>query len=92
MAGPAPNVRGSMFYFRLQEGEMLDRAPAITARLLTALLSQEDGRELWDLDQVHTTVSQLIDLNPAEPALRPFCERLGPLGSPMALDYQNRLR
>lgn len=88
LAGPAPNVRGNMFYFRLQEGNMLDRAPANTARLLTALLSQEDGRELWDLDQVHTMVSQLIDLNPAEPALRPLCERLGTLGSPAALDYQ----
>jgi hypothetical protein len=37
-------------------------------------------------------VSQLIDLNPAEPALRPLCERLGTLGSPMALDFQGRLR
>jgi hypothetical protein len=71
---------------------LLDRAPGLTARLLAVLLSQEDGREFWDLGQVHTMVSQLIDLNPAEPALRPLCERLGTLGSPMALDFQGRLR
>lgn len=92
LAGPAPNVKANMFYLRLQDENLLDRAPGLTARLLAVLLSQEDGREFWDLGQVHTMVSQLIDLNPAEPALRPLCERLGTLGSPMALDFQGRLR
>jgi hypothetical protein len=92
VAGPAPSVRGNLFYYRLQEASLLDNAPVVTARLLTALLSQEDGRELWDLDQIHLMVSRLIDLDPTEPALRPLCERLGALGSPMALEYQSRLR
>jgi hypothetical protein len=93
LAGSAPKVKGgNMFYFRLREESLLVRAPSLTARLLTALLSQEDGRGFWDLDEVHTMVSQLINLNPAEPALRPLCERLGTLGSPMALDFQGRLR
>jgi hypothetical protein len=81
-----------MFYYRLHEAAVLDRAPVLTARFLTALLSQEDGHNLWDLDQVHTMVSQLIDLDPTEPALRPLCEQLGRLGSPRALEFQNRLR
>ncbi len=90
--GPAPSVRGNLFYYRLQEANVLDDAPVLTARLLTALLSQEDGRELWDLDQIHVMISRLIELDPTEPALRPLCERLGTLGSPMALEYQGRLR
>ena len=92
LTGPAPEARGNMFYYRLHEAAVLDRAPVLTARFLTALLSQEDGHNLWDLDQVHTMVSQLIDLDPTEPALRPLCEQLGRLGSPRALEFQNRLR
>ena len=76
----------------LQEANLLDGAPVVAARLLTALLSEEDGGELWDLDQIHVMVSRLIELDPTEPALRPLCERLGTLGSPMALEYQGRLR
>lgn len=92
LTGPAPEVKGDMFYYRLQEAALLDRAPALTARFLTALLSQEDGHDLWDLDQVHTMVSQLIDLDPIEPALRPLCEQLGRLGSPRALEFLGRLQ
>jgi hypothetical protein len=90
--GPAPEVKGDMFYYRLHEAALLDRAPILTARFLTALLSQEDGHDLWDLDQVHTMVSQLIDLDPTELALRPLCEQLGRLGSTRALEFQGRLR
>jgi Domain of unknown function (DUF4020) len=89
---PAPEVNGDMFYYRLHEAALLDRAPALTARFLTALLSQEEGHNLWDLDQVHTMVSQLIDLDSTEPALRPLCEQLGRLGSPRALEFQGRLQ
>ena len=92
LTGPAPEVKGDMFYYRLQEAALLNRAPALTARFLTALLSQEDGHDLWDLDQVHTMVSQLIDFDPTEPALRPLCEQLGRLGSLRALEFQGRLR
>lgn len=81
-----------MFYYRLQEAALLDRAPALTARFLTALLSQEDGRELWDLDQVHTMVADLINLDATEPALHPLCEQLGRIGSPRALEFRGRLR
>lgn len=91
LTGPAPDVRGDMFYYRLQESNLLEGAPSITARFLTALLSHENGHDFWDLDQVHTMVNRLIELNPAEPALRPLCERLGALGSAMALDFQSRL-
>jgi Domain of unknown function (DUF4020) len=52
LTSPAPEVKGHMFYYRLHEAALLDRAPALTARFLTALLSQEDGHNLWDLDQV----------------------------------------
>ena len=90
--GPAPEVKGDMFYYRLYEAALLDRAPLLTARFLTALLSQEDGHDLWDLDQVHAMVSQLIDLDPTELALRPLCEQLGRLGSTRALEFQGRLR
>ncbi len=89
---PPPEVKGDMFYYRLHEAALLDRAPVLTARFLTALLSQEDGHNLWDLDQLHTMVSQLIDLDPTEPALRPLCEQLGRLGSPRALEFQGRLQ
>jgi Domain of unknown function (DUF4020) len=92
LTGPAPEVKRDMFYYRLHEAAVLDRAPVLTARFLTTLLSQEDGHNLWDLDQVHTMVSQLIDLDPTEPALPPLCEQLGRLGSPRALEFQNRLR
>ena len=92
LTGPAPEVKGDMFYYRLHEAELLGRAPDLTARFLTVLLSQEDGHNLWDLDQVHAMVSQLIDLDPTEPALRPLCEQLGRLGSPRALEFQARLR
>ena len=92
LAGPAPNVKGHLFYYRLQEAALLNRAPVLTARLLTALLSQEDGHELWELDQVHAMVSDLIDLDPTEPALRPLCEQLGRIGSPRALEFLGRLR
>jgi hypothetical protein len=47
LTGPAPEVKGDMFYYRLHEAALLDRAPALTARFLTALLSQEDGHNLW---------------------------------------------
>jgi hypothetical protein len=92
LTSPAPEVKGDMFYYRLHEAALLDRAPALTARFLTTLLSQEDGHNLWDLDQVHTMVSQLIDLDSTEPTLRPPCEQLGRLGSPRALEFQGRLQ
>jgi hypothetical protein len=92
LAGPPPDVKRDMFYYRLQEAALLDRAPVLTARFLTALLSQEDGHQLWDLDQVHTMVSDLIDLDATEPALRPLCEQLGRIGSPRALEFQGRLQ
>jgi hypothetical protein len=88
LAGPPPDVKGDMFYYRLQEAGLLDSAPALTARFLTALLSHEDGHDFWDLDQVHTMISQLIDHDPTEPALRPLCEQLGRIGSPRALEFQ----
>lgn len=86
--GPAPEVKGDMYFYGLYEAALLDRAPAPTARFLTAFLSQEDGHDLWDLDQVRTMVSQLIDLDPTELALRPLCEQLGKLGSTRALEFQ----
>lgn len=92
LAGPAPSVKRGMFYYRLHEEDVLGEAPVLTARLLTALLSQEDGSEIWDWDQIHAMISQLIDLNPAEQALRPLCEELGRLGSPRALEFRDRLR
>jgi len=92
LAGPPPDVKGDMFYYRLQEAKLLDRAPALTARFLTALLTHEDGQDFWDLDQVHLMISQLIDHDPTEPALRPLCEQLGRIGSPRALEFQGRLR
>jgi hypothetical protein len=91
LAGPAPDVKGDMFYYRLQEAGLLDRAPALTARFLTALLSHEDGHDFWDLDQLHTMISQLINHDPTEPALHPLCEQLGRIGSRRALEFQGRL-
>lgn len=92
LTGPAPEVKGVIFYYRLHEAELLGRAPALTARFLAALLSQEDGHNLWNLDRVHAMVSQPIDLDPTEPDLRPLYEKLGRLGSPRALEFQGRLR
>lgn len=92
LIGPPPSVRGDMFYYRLHEAAVLDAVPVATARLLTALLSQEDGNGIWDWDQIHTMVARLIELNPTEPALRPLCEELGRLGSARALEFGNRLR
>lgn len=92
VAGPAPSVKGRMFYYRLREDDVISLAPALSARWLTALLSNEDGIELWDLDHVDAMTSQLIDLNAAEPALLPLCEELGRLGSASALGFRNRLR
>jgi SIR2-like domain len=92
LAGPAPDLKRGMFYYRLQEAALLDHAPALTARFLTALLSREDGQQLWDLEQVHMMVSDLIDLDATEPALRQLCEQLGRIGSPRALEFQSRLR
>jgi hypothetical protein len=92
LAGPAPDVKRDMFYYRLHEAALLNRSPVLTARFLTALLSQEDGHQLWDLDQVHTMVSDLIDVDATEPALRPLCEQLGRIGSPRALEFLGRLR
>jgi len=93
LAGPAPCVKGNMFYYRLHEDAAPDgEAPVATARFLTALLSQEDGNDIWDWDQIHTIVAHLIELNPAEPALRPLCEELGKLGSTRALEFRGRLR
>jgi hypothetical protein len=92
LAGPPPLAKGNMYYYRLHEEDVLGLAPVLTARFLTALLSQENGNDVWDLDQIHTMVSQLIELDPAEPALRPLCEELGRLGSPKALEFLDRLR
>lgn len=92
LAGPAPESKRNMFYYRLHEEKLLERAPALTARFLMTLLSREDGHEFWYLDQVHAMVSQLIDLDPTEPALRPLCEQLGGLGSPRALEFEGRLQ
>jgi hypothetical protein len=92
LAGPPPSVKGRMSYYRLHEAGVLDEAPVVTARFLTALLSQEDGNNIWDWDQIHAMVARLIKLNSAEPALRPLCEELGRLGSVRALEFCNRLR
>ena len=89
LTGSAPEVKGGQFFYnRLHEAAVLDRAPVLTARFLIALLSQEDGHNLWDLHQVHTMVSQLIDLDSTEPALRPLCEQLGRLVSPAHWNFR----
>jgi len=93
LAGPPPNVKGRMFYYRLNEEAAIDNAPVVTIRFLTALLSQEKGNDIiWEWDQIHEMVSRLIDLNPAEQILRPLVEQLGRLGSPRALEFHDRLR
>lgn len=92
LTGPAPSVKGNMFYYRLHEEDSLEKTPALTARFLTALLSQEDAKELWEWEQIHAMVANLIESNPAEPALRPLCEQLGRLNSPRALEFRDRLR
>jgi hypothetical protein len=92
LTGPPPSVKRTMFYYRLHEEAVLDDAPVPTARLLTALLSNEDGHDIWEWDQIHEMVERLIGLNPAEPTLRPLCEQLGRLGSPRALEFGARLR
>ena len=84
--------KGNMFYYRLHEEDVLDAAPVLTAQLLTALLSQEDGNDIWDWDQIHAMAAHLIELDPAGPALRPLCEQLGRLGSARALEFRDRLR
>jgi hypothetical protein len=66
LAGPPPLAKGNMFYYRLHEEDVLDGTPVLTARFLTALLSQEDGSDIWDWDQIHMMVSQLIELDPRE--------------------------
>jgi hypothetical protein len=63
LAGPPPSVKGDMFYYRLHEAAVLDEAPVATARFLTALLSQDDGNDIWDWDQIHTMVARLIEPN-----------------------------
>jgi Domain of unknown function (DUF4020)/SIR2-like domain len=92
LAGPSPSVKGDMFYYRLHEEDVLGDAPVLTVRFLTALLSQEDGNGFWEWDDIHAMVAQAIELDPAEPALRPLCEQLGRLGSPKALEFGDRLR
>lgn len=92
LAGPAPQVKKNMFYYRLHEENILEDAPALTARFLTALLSREDGHDIWDWEQIHDMVAHLIQLNPAEAALRPLCEELGRLGSDRALEFRDRIR
>ncbi len=92
VAGPAPQVRGGLFYYRLHEAALLDEQPLATARFLIALLSQEDRTSLWDLDQVESIIARLIQLNPAEPLLEPLCEELGRLGSARALEFKDLLR
>jgi hypothetical protein len=92
LTGPAPSVKGNMFYYRHHEEDGLEKPPALTARFLTALLSQEDAKELWEWEQIHAMVANLIESNPAEPALRPLCEELGRLNSPRALEFRDRLR
>jgi len=92
LAGPSPSVKGDMFYYRLRQEDVLGNAPVLTVRFLTALLSQEDGNNMWEWDDLHAMVAQVIELDPAEPALRPLCEELGRLGSPRALEFGDRLR
>jgi hypothetical protein len=92
LAGPPPSVKGDMFYYQLREEDVLGNATVLTVRFLTALLSQEDGNGMWEWDDLHAIVAQAIELDPAEPALRPLCEELGRLGSPRALEFGNRLR
>ena len=91
LAGPAPTVKGKMFYYRLHEENVLDEAPVLTTRFLATLLSQEDGKDLWEWDQIHEMIAHLIELDPAEQALRPLCEELGRLFSPRALEFRDRL-
>ena len=73
LVGPPPTVKGEMFYYRLHEAAVLDEAPAVTARFLTALHSQENGNSIWDWEEIHSMVARLIELNPAELTLRPLC-------------------
>ena len=91
LVGPAPNVKGKMFYYRLYEASIVDEAPVATARLLTALLTHEESRDFYEWDQLHGMVERLIDLIPAEPSLGTLCEVLGTVGSARALEFRRRL-
>ena len=53
--------------FEAEAMEIYEANPKVN-NVRNKLLSQEDGRELWDFDQIHLMVSRLIDLDPAEPA------------------------
>lgn len=91
LSGPTPSVKRNMFYYRLHEAELMDEAPSATVKFLTALLSQEDGTELWDWDQIHALVERAIELNPENGDLRPLLEEIGRLGSNRALELGERL-
>jgi hypothetical protein len=88
---PFPRVKGNLFYYRLHEG-LCSTGPCDYRRFLTALLSQEGDKDMWDWDQIHAMVERLIELKPAEPALRPRCEELGRLGSVRVIEFRGRLR
>jgi hypothetical protein len=66
--------------------------PAYMHHLPEIMGTSNDAYDLSDLNQVHTMASQLIDLDPTEPALRALCEQLGTLGSPQALEFQGRIQ
>jgi hypothetical protein len=65
-----------MFYYRLHEAAVLDDAPVATARFLTALLSQEDGKRYLGLGPDSYDGRTPDRTDPAEPPLRPLCEEL----------------
>jgi hypothetical protein len=89
--GSPPTFGRSMIYYQLDDAKIAKEQPIATAKLLAVLLLKEDGKELWDLDQLHLIVDQLIQSVPEEPTLQGICEELGRIGSARALEFRSRL-
>jgi hypothetical protein len=90
-SGTPPTFGRRMFYYQLSDAKISSEHPVATARLLAFALRKEDGKDFWDIDQVHEVVDELIRTVPAEPTLLEICEQLARVGSPRALEFRSRL-
>ena len=90
-AGPHPKLGNSMVYYSIAESELLKQRPEAAAKLLAFLAAGEQGRAIYDLDQLRNAVEKLVALIPSDKLLRPLCDDLARLGVPGVADLVAKL-
>ncbi len=88
---PYPNLGDSMAYYPIANSDLLKQCPAASLKLLAFLTKNENGRPIYDLNELRNAASVLVELVPGEPAFRGLCDEMARMGVANVADLAAKL-